>query len=160
MGYEFEWDWIKAESNFCKHGVTFDEATTAFGDPMVLLMADPDHSFGEHRYCCLECRIVVDSSSRPLRNGRRGLALFQQGRRLDRSGGDMKRKASRRRGDVDRDTMRPEYDFSKAVRGATAARYAQGTNVVVIDPEVLDALRALAPVMRKRRRPARRRRSA
>lgn len=38
----------------------------------------------------------------------------------------------------DRDTMRPEYDFSDAVRGVTAARYAQGTNVVVIDPEVLD----------------------
>ncbi len=30
------------------------------------------------------------------------------------------------------DTMRPEYDFSDAVRGVTAARYAEGTNVVVI----------------------------
>jgi hypothetical protein len=60
----------------------------------------------------------------------------------------------------DRDTMRPEYDFSGAVRGITAARYAKGTNVVVVDPEVLDvfpnsgavneALRALAPVLRRR----------
>jgi len=58
--------------------------------------------------------------------------------------------------------MRPEYDFSAAVRGVTAARYAQGTNVVVIDPEVLDVfpdgttvnqtLRALAPVLRQQRR--------
>jgi len=58
--------------------------------------------------------------------------------------------------------MRPEYDFSKAVRGVTAARYAAGANVVVIDPEVLDvfpdgervneALRALAPVLRQQRR--------
>jgi hypothetical protein len=66
--------------------------------------------------------------------------------------------------------MRPEYDFSQAVRGVTAARYAQGTNIVAIDPEVLDvfpdgdavneALRALAPVMRKRGRSVRRRRSA
>jgi len=57
--------------------------------------------------------------------------------------------------------MRPEYDFSAAVRGATAARYAQGANIVVVDPEVLDvfpdgatvneALRALAPVLRHRR---------
>jgi hypothetical protein len=57
--------------------------------------------------------------------------------------------------------MRKEYDFSAAVRGVTAARYVQGTNVVVIDPEVLDvfpdalavneALRALAPVLRERR---------
>ena len=61
---------------------------------------------------------------------------------------------------VDRDTMRPEYDFSGAVRGVTAARYAKGTNIVVVDPEVLDvfptsgavneALRALAPVLRRR----------
>ena len=36
----------------------------------------------------------------------------------------------------DEDTMRPEYDFSKAVRGVTAARYAQGTNVVLLDPDV------------------------
>ena len=61
---------------------------------------------------------------------------------------------------ADRDTMRAEYDFSGAVRGVTAARYAKGTNVVVVDPEVLDvfpnsgavneALRALAPVLRRR----------
>lgn len=61
----------------------------------------------------------------------------------------------------DRDTMQPEYDFSKAVRGVTAARYAQGANVVVIPPDVLDvfpdsetvaeALRALAPVIRHQR---------
>jgi hypothetical protein len=64
----------------------------------------------------------------------------------------------------DRDTMRPEYDFSAAVRGVTAARYAQGSNIVVIDPDVLDvfpdgvrvneALRALAPVLRRQRQPA------
>lgn len=74
----------------------------------------------------------------------------------------MKRKASQRPLSADRDTMRPEYDFSKAVRGVTAARYAAGANVVVIDPEVLDvfpdgktvneALRALAPVLRQQQR--------
>ena len=36
------------------------------------------------------------------------------------------------------DTMRPEYDFSQGRRGVTAQRYAQGANVVVITPEVLD----------------------
>jgi hypothetical protein len=66
--------------------------------------------------------------------------------------------------------MRAEYDFSAAVRGVTAARYAQGANVVVIDPEVLDvfpdgarmnqALRALAPVLRQLGGAARKRRSA
>src|SRR5262249_47237823 len=37
---------------------------------------------------------------------------------------------------ADKDTMRPEYDFSKAVRGVTAKRYAEGTNVVLLDPDV------------------------
>ena len=62
----------------------------------------------------------------------------------------------------ERDTMRPEYDFSGAARGVTAARYAEGTNVVVVEPDILDvfpdsasvneALRALAPVLRHRGR--------
>ena len=74
----------------------------------------------------------------------------------------MKKKASRRTQSADQDTMRPEYDFSSGVRGVTAARYALGTNVVVIAPEVLDVfpdgksvnetLRALAPVIRQQRR--------
>ena len=74
----------------------------------------------------------------------------------------MKKKASRKKRSADRDTMRPEYDFSGGERGVTASRYAQGANVVVVDPEVLDvfpdgtsvneALRALAPVIRHRRR--------
>jgi hypothetical protein len=70
----------------------------------------------------------------------------------------------------DRDTMRSEYDFSGAVRGVTATRYAKGTNIVVVDPEVLDvfpnsgavneALRALAPVLRRRRMARKRRKVA
>lgn len=82
----------------------------------------------------------------------------------------MKRKASRRQPGVDRDTLRAEYDFSKAVRGVTAVRYTRGANVAVIDPDVLDvfpnsnavneALRALAPVIRHRRKAAARRRRA
>jgi len=72
------------------------------------------------------------------------------------------KKYSRRDRKEDRDTMRPEYDFTGAVRGATAARYARGANVAVIDPDVLDvfpdsatvnqALRALAQILRQRRR--------
>ena len=60
----------------------------------------------------------------------------------------------------DKDKMRPEYDFSEAKRGVTARRYAEGANVVVVSPEVLDvfpdgaavneALQALAPLLRHR----------
>jgi len=82
----------------------------------------------------------------------------------------MKKNVSRKGRAADRDTLRPEYDFSRAVRGVTAARYAQGANVVVIDPDILDvfpngvsvneALRALAPVLRHKRRTVARRRSS
>lgn len=82
----------------------------------------------------------------------------------------MKKNDKKKQRTVDRDTMRPEYDFSRAVRGTTAARYAQGANVVVIDPDILDvfptsasvneALRALAPVLRQNRLAVARRRSA
>ncbi len=74
----------------------------------------------------------------------------------------MKKDKAKQSAAADRDTMRPEYDFSKGVRGATAARYREGTNVVVLDPSVMDvfpdseavneALRALAPVLRRRKR--------
>ena len=35
VGYNFEWDSEKAEANLSKHGVSFREAVTAFGDPVV-----------------------------------------------------------------------------------------------------------------------------
>jgi hypothetical protein len=50
MGYRFEWDAAKAAGNLKKHGVTFDEAITAFGDPLNVLLPDPDHGGGERRY--------------------------------------------------------------------------------------------------------------
>ncbi|MEW6365133.1 MAG: BrnT family toxin [Acidobacteriota bacterium] len=53
MGYIFEWDTKKADVNLRKHGVGFDEASTVFGDPLALLMPDPDHSVGEMRYVLL-----------------------------------------------------------------------------------------------------------
>ena len=49
------------------------------------------------------------------------------------------KKQTRRKPSEDSDTMRPEYDFSKGVRGKHAARYAQGTNVVVLEPDVAKA---------------------
>lgn len=44
--------------------------------------------------------------------------------------------------------MRAEYDFSDAVRGATVERYAQGANVVVIDPDHLDVFPARERLVR------------
>ena len=58
--------------------------------------------------------------------------------------------------------MLKEYDFRGGVRGKYAKRYAEGTNVVVIDPDVAEyfpdhdsvneSLRSLVSIMKKRRR--------
>jgi hypothetical protein len=47
---DFEWDAQKAASNVAKHGVTFPEAMTVFGDPLELAIADPHHSEDESRF--------------------------------------------------------------------------------------------------------------
>ena len=47
---EFEWDPRKADTNRRKHGVTFHEGTTVWGDPLAITFADPDHSEDEERY--------------------------------------------------------------------------------------------------------------
>lgn len=47
---EFEWDERKAATNLKKHGVSFHEAGTVFGDPMAITFHDPEHSEDEHRF--------------------------------------------------------------------------------------------------------------
>jgi len=46
----FEWDPSKAAQNRRKHGVSFREAATVFGDPLALTYQDPDHSGEEQRF--------------------------------------------------------------------------------------------------------------
>ena len=47
---DFEWDPEKEKTNIAKHGVSFSEAMTVFGDPLELTIADPDHSEAEFRF--------------------------------------------------------------------------------------------------------------
>jgi uncharacterized DUF497 family protein len=58
MALGFSWDPAKADANARKHGVTFEEAVTAFGDPYSLAIPDPDHSRTEDRF------ILIGRSSR------------------------------------------------------------------------------------------------
>lgn len=72
MGYNFEWDAGKAEANLRKHGVSFAEAVTVFGDPLSMNMSDPDHSEGEHRFIVMGMSdryrlLVVSYADRPPR---------------------------------------------------------------------------------------------
>ena len=47
---QFEWDADKAAENLLAHGVSFEEASTVFFDPLSATAADPDHSVGEARF--------------------------------------------------------------------------------------------------------------
>jgi len=76
------------------------------------------------------------------------------------------KKQSRRKLSRDEDKMRPEYDFSKGVRGKHAARYAEGTNVVVLEADVArefrtteqvnETLRAVSKLLQQHRKRTRR----
>ncbi len=48
--------------------------------------------------------------------------------------------------DDQKDEMRPEYDFSDGVRGKYADRYAEGSNVVILDPDVAQHFRTAEDV--------------
>lgn len=46
---QFQWDVDKARINAEKHGVSFEEAVTVFGELLAATIPDPDHSVGEFR---------------------------------------------------------------------------------------------------------------
>ena len=65
---EFTWDGRKAKSNLAKHGVSFEEAKTAFLDENGRLLDDPDHSENEDRFVLLaysfNARCLIESRVR------------------------------------------------------------------------------------------------
>jgi uncharacterized DUF497 family protein len=146
----FTWDSRKAAANRKKHGVTFEEATTVFGDPLSITIPEPVHSLDEIRF------IIVGRSQ-----AQRLLVVVHVER------GDRIRiisaRSARRKGAVVAEMMK-EYDFSRGIRGKYARRFAPGSRAVVLDPDVgrvfpdsksvNEVLRALAPVLRRRRRKA------
>jgi hypothetical protein len=72
------------------------------------------------------------------------------------------REESMKKAEPELDEMRAEYDFSKGVRGKYAKQYAEGTNVVVLEPDVVrefptaesvnEALRSLLPIITTHRK--------
>jgi uncharacterized DUF497 family protein len=88
----FEWDPKKAAANLKKHGVSFQEAATVFGDPLAVTFQDPDHSEDEERQVTfglsLQRRHIVVShterkdltriiSARPMRRKER--VIYEEG---------------------------------------------------------------------------------
>ena len=53
MPIRFEWDPAKDVANTEKHGVSFEEASTVFADPISVTIDDPDHSEAEFRFVTL-----------------------------------------------------------------------------------------------------------
>lgn len=47
---KFQWNKTKAALNMSKHGVSFEEASTVFDDPLSNVVTDPDHSTDEERW--------------------------------------------------------------------------------------------------------------
>ena len=86
-------------------------------------------------------------------------ALSARESRVDENDGIIKKKAPEKNNEMLR-----EYDFSKGVRGKYARRYALGSNVVVLEPDVAkvfpnaeavnSSLRSLADIIRRRKSPA------
>ena len=69
MNLNFEWDAKKARSNAKKHGISFLEASTVFGDANSLTIPDPLHSADEQRLVTIGCSqqrkiLVVVSTER------------------------------------------------------------------------------------------------
>jgi uncharacterized DUF497 family protein len=157
---KFEWDARKAEINPTKHSVSFEEAVTMFGDPLGQIIDDPRHSTEEERFVLLGQselgRILVVMFTE------RGdvIRLISARRATSREQRAMKRLKTKTTGrrNGGRDVL-PEYDFSRARKNKYAARYARGSIVVTLDPDVAaifpgaregnEALRALAGVIRR-----------
>jgi len=126
----FAWDPEKAAANRAKHGVSFDEASSVFGDLLATTVPDPEHSVGERRFlttgmsnqqrvlCGTPTRKTSFASSARVRLHVENGESMSQGRRPEA------------------DEMKPEYDIRGGVRGKYYERYRQGTNVVLLEPDV------------------------
>ena len=53
MSFEFEWDEANKHKSLLKHGITNQEAETAFADPQKIILYDEKHSDMEDRYICI-----------------------------------------------------------------------------------------------------------
>jgi uncharacterized DUF497 family protein len=81
---QFAWDPKKAASNLRDHKVTFEEASSVFGDPLAVTFDDPDHSEGETRLLTFglseQGRLLVVSHTE-----RRGVLRIISARRASRA---------------------------------------------------------------------------
>lgn len=135
----FRWDPEKAVANRKKHGVDFHEAATVLDDPLSTTFPDPAHSRGEHRFLTIgmskASRLLVVAHTEE--EERRWFGSLPPGVQRAVSEGSMKRVSRTTAND-----MRSEYDFSSmkgGVRGKYVRRYRAGTNLVLIERDLVEA---------------------
>ena len=157
----FEFDPAKAASNLKKHGVSFAEAMTVFEDPLASTLPDDQHSLDENRFITVgmsfKLRLCSSFTLRQtLASESSEHALSPQPRENSMS----------KPKQLDPLAPRPNLDFSKGVRGKHFARMQQGTNIVLIAPDLLEtfpdseavneALRSLKKIANRSAKPAQR----
>jgi hypothetical protein len=132
----FEWDEQKAASNLVKHQVSFEEAVTVFGDPL-------SDTF--------QTRITHSTNTVSLSSVRRNQVkswwshsrmMSTQCELLVPEKLPMAKEHSMKKDSAQEDELRREYDFSKlkgGVRGKYVERYREGTNLVLLDPDIAAA---------------------
>jgi uncharacterized protein len=131
---ECEWDEEKAAANLRKHGVSFEEAATVFGDPLYIDFYDPDHSIEEHRYLILGTSsagqlLIVSYTERD------EVVRLISAREVTSTEEKFMKKVEP---EAD-DQMRPEYDLrSLHVRKLGPGRKTFG-DIVRLEPDVADA---------------------
>jgi len=127
MDLTFEWDEDKARQNEQKHGVSFAEATTVFGDPFAVTVFDPDHSGDEDRW------LDIGMSSK----GRTLVVWYTERYETIRIIGSRKATSKervayeRQEPDFEVREMKTEYDFSGGTRGKHYRAYRSGHTVRV-----------------------------
>ncbi len=125
----FKWDQTKSVSNLKKHDVTFEEASTVFGDPLSLTIPDPIHSTNENRFVTMGFSINSQ------------LLVVIHAETYDNIQIISARKATPKDVEIMKEELEDheilgEYDFSGGIRGKYSEDYLRGTNVVVLEPDV------------------------
>ncbi len=122
---------------------SFEEANSVFGDPLTTTVRDALHSKDEARFLTTglsseKRELIVWPTERD--NGVRVIDA--------RDVTAQERRVMSPKNDTKADDMRPEYDIRGGVRGKYFERYREGTNVVLLQPDVAAVFRSSAAVNR------------
>src|SRR5437762_6747458 len=156
MALNFEWDANKAKSNLGKHGTEFRRSFYGFRRSTFVDRPKPC-SFGSGRPFCHYRHFAPweIACCRPYGTRRQISASSARDSRADENDRLMNKARERN------NEMLREYDFSQGIHGKYARRYAKGSKVVVLEPDVAkvfpnaqvvnSSLRSLAEIIRSRK---------